>query len=269
MKATVIGEGTLKIPVAKVYGDKPESEWRDLVATEDDWILFGLNVLVCRASDRTVLVDTGVGESHPSRDALERTFPYVEHTSVLIALDELGIEAGDVTDVLISHAHGDHFMGCTVERGGVRVPAFPNARYVMMKPDWNLEGRAPDSSYMLHMPVLEKFGLLSLPDGAFDVAPGVSMIPAPGESPGHALVRFESDGEVAYFLGDLFHDPAEVAHLDWVWAGRDVTRMIASRQALIDAALREDALLVTAHMPFPGIGRILRTKDGQQWQPVT
>jgi glyoxylase-like metal-dependent hydrolase (beta-lactamase superfamily II) len=268
MKMTVIGEGILKIPAAKIYGGRPESEWRLLLSEQEGWIDYGMNVLLCGSSDRVVLVDTGVGENHPTRDAFEKAFPFVERTRLLTALEELAITPKDVTDVIITHAHGDHFMGCTVERGGARVPAFPAARYLMLKQEWNPEGRDPASTYMLHFPVLKSAGVLKLVEGRFEVAPGITIVPAPGESPGHAMVRFGSEGEVAYFLGDLFHDVAEVAHQDWVWSGRDVEKMIASRRALADAAMREKAVLVAAHIPFPGTGRIVQTAEGQRWEPL-
>jgi glyoxylase-like metal-dependent hydrolase (beta-lactamase superfamily II) len=270
MEMTVIGEGTMKVSPALAYGERRESQWRSLVDLDPQGRMdYGINVLLARTGDRTVLVDTGVGEPHPTRTAFERTYPYVEHTSVLSALDQLGVAAGEVTDVVITHGHGDHLMGATVEREGSRRAAFPNARYLMMRQDWNPQGRDLDSSYMLHLPVIERSGLLELPEGEVEVAAGISMIPAPGESPGHCLVRFESGARIAYFLGDLFHDPVEVSHPDWMWPGRDADRMIASRRALIEAALREEALLVAVHMPFPGLGRIVAEGGGQVWRPVS
>ena len=103
-------------------------------------------------------------------------------------------------------------------------------------------------------------------DAEREVAPGVAMLPAPGESPGHCLVRVRSAGATFYFLGDLFHHPCEVAHLDWVSGGRDAAAMRASREALIAAALPADALLMTTHMPFPAFGRLRETPDGVRWE---
>jgi hypothetical protein len=46
-------------------------------------------------------------------------------------------------------------------------------------------------------------------------------------------------------------------------------RLVASRRALIADALREDALLMTAHMPFPGLGRLRQSGGVTTWVPVT
>ena len=61
--------------------------------------------------------------------------------------------------------------------------------------------------------VVARAGLLDVVDGPFDCGCGVSLVPAPGETPGHQIVRVASEGQVCYALGDLFHHAVEVAHL--------------------------------------------------------
>ena len=70
------------------------------------------------------------------------------------------------------------------------------------------------------------------------------------------------------YLGDLFHHPAEVVHLDWVWPGRDQPRMLSSRRALVEAALASDALLLNPHMRFPGAGNLRHDSSTLEWVPV-
>jgi len=82
------------------------------------------------------------------------------------------------------------------------------------------------------------------------IVPGVTMLAAPGESPGHRIVRGASQGATFSLLSDLFHHPCEVQHRDWASSGRDA------------AALPAEALLVTTHMPFPAFGRLRETPEG-------
>ena len=74
-----------------------------------------------------------------------------------------------------------------------------------------------------------------------------------------------SAGAHAYYLGDLFHHPCEVAHPDWVLMGRDQAAMITARQRLSADAVRTDALLVCTHTIFPGWGRIVRAEGAYRW----
>jgi glyoxylase-like metal-dependent hydrolase (beta-lactamase superfamily II) len=152
-------------------------------------------------------------------------------------------------------------------RDGERVPTFPNARYVMHRADWedNPSHRQPDSSDAQHLGTLERLGRLDLLDGDREIAPGITMLHAPGESPGHSVVRVRSADAVFYCLGDLFHHVAEVEHLDWLPAGRDPIASDVSRRRFVDAAIADNALLVFTHCPFPGWGRIIRDGARQHW----
>lgn len=119
--------------------------------------------------------------------------------------------------------------------------------------------------------VLHAAGLLELAPGAHEreIVPGVRIVPAPGETPGHQVVRVESEGQVAYCLGDLFHSVEEVARPEWMAVWADRAAMAASRRALVDAALAEDALLIAAHIP--GAGRLVAEGGagaGVSWQPL-
>ena len=51
------------------------------------------------------------------------------------------------------------------------------------------------------------------------------------------MARVHSAGESFYYVGDLFHHPCEVEHLDWVSPGRDRAAVRASRERLIAAAV--------------------------------
>jgi glyoxylase-like metal-dependent hydrolase (beta-lactamase superfamily II) len=147
-------------------------------------------------------------------------------------------------------------------------PAFPNARHYLGRADWE----HPDTQAALAdagslesrtLGVLRERGLLDLVEEDRDLGGGVRIIAAPGESPGHQIVRVESQGQVLYCLGDLYHHPVEVERPDWMatWADREATP--ASRRALTQAALAENALLLAAHIS--GVGRLQRTAAGVWW----
>jgi len=92
------------------------------------------------------------------------------------------------------------------------------------------------------------------------IAEGIDILPAPGETPGHQVVRVQSAGETLYILGDAIHHAIEVEHPDWMvgWADADV--MLATRRWLLQDALDQHALLTAAHIAT--LGRITRANDG-------
>jgi glyoxylase-like metal-dependent hydrolase (beta-lactamase superfamily II) len=173
-----------------------------------------------------------------------------------------------ITHVVITHAHSDHFMGVTLERDGERVARLPRARHLLGRPEWdgNPERAQPDSPLMVHLGTIARLGLVDLVDGVQQVAPGVTVIPAPGETPGHSIVRVRSQGETCFVLGDLFHHACEVTHRDWISPGRDRAAMRSSREKLIAEALASRATLIYTHAPFPGWGRIVAEADDYVWK---
>jgi glyoxylase-like metal-dependent hydrolase (beta-lactamase superfamily II) len=137
----------------------------------------------------------------------------------------------------------------------------------MGRADW--EGnphRGEPGSDTERLELAEKLGLLHLVDEEQEIRPGVTVYSAPGESPGHVIVRIESAGEVLYIVGDLFHHAAEVEHTDWAPPHADHTPLMDSRKRWYDQLARERALVVTAHERFPPWGEIIAANGGYRWQ---
>ncbi len=262
---TAISDGSGRSTILRSLSAPREIWRREVDADEHDEVVLGYNVAHVRLGAASILIDLGFDDPGPGSQwgpPRHRRSP-----GVPAGLAALGVRPEAITHVLITHAHGDHIAGGAIERDGRRAPRYPNARHFLGRADWegNPARAQPDSLLARHMGPVADAGLLELVDAEREVAPGVAMLPAPGESPGHCIVRVASAGAAFYFLGDLFHHPCEVAHLDWVSDGRDAAAMRASREALIAAALPSDALLMTTHMPFPAFGRLRATPDGVRW----
>lgn len=246
----------------------PEDEWRAAIPEADSSgvLMIDMNVAHVRIGGFSILIDVGVGDASPE---LSRRRPhYVPTPGVVAGLASIGVRPEDITHVVITHAHGDHFEGVTIERDGERVPRFPNARYLLGRDDWvgNPMRDTADSGHVQHLGTLERLGALELIDGDAEVVPGVTILHTPGESPGHAVVRVRSSGQSFYYLGDLFHHPAEISHLDWVSPGRDQSAARASRERIIGEAGAESSVMVFTHHPFPGWGRIVARGDDFAWE---
>src|SRR5260221_8899318 len=132
---------------------------------------------------------------------------YTPPPDQLTQLRAAGIDPDAVTHLVLTHAHFDHYSGVTVEHAGKREPAFPTARCYAGRTDWE-----KPAGYQLHkeevaqtMGELFRREMVTLVDGERELLPGVRLIPTPGESPGHLIVRVESVGETLYVLGDLLH----------------------------------------------------------------
>jgi glyoxylase-like metal-dependent hydrolase (beta-lactamase superfamily II) len=267
---SVISEGSVRVPLAEVL-DVPDAEWRVVIpeADAEGKADFGQNVIHIQLGMASILVDTGLDDPSSAWSRQYESAYYPVRTPGLRAgLAGIGIRPEEITHVLVTHAHWDHIVGATVERDGRHTPRFPNAHYFLNRTDWedNPERTEPDSELAVRLGAIAHAGLLELVDGDREIIPGVILIHAPGESPGHTIVRVSSGGKRFYALGDLFHHACEVEHPDWMSAERDRAAMRASRDHLFAEILPGDALLVFTHAPFPGWGRIVATDTGQRWK---
>ena len=262
---TLIDDGALRwhphLPVSEDERRRAMPE-----AAPDGTLTLGCHVAYIRLGAASVLVDTGYDDPSPQ---FGRAHPaFASSPGVTAGLASIGVLPEDITHVIITHAHGDHFAAATVERGGARVPRYPNARYLLGRRDWegNPEGARPESPLAAQLGPIARLGLLELVDGEREVVPGIAVIGAPGESPGHAIVRVDSAGERFYFLGDLFHHPCEVAHPDWASPGRDRDALRASREWLLAEAAAVGATLAFTHGRFPPWGRVVPADGGYRWE---
>lgn len=242
----------------------PEAEWRRALPQAD------ANGLVendhytglIRIGGANVLVDTGFDDPGPTSHFMPPR--YRRTPGVTAGLATFGLKPEDVTHVVFTHFHGDHVAGSIVD-GRAR---FPNARHYIGRGDFEAAtGRAGLEADQLGG--LHRLGLLELVDGDKPIVPGVTMLHAPGESPSHSVVRVQNGGLTAFYLGDLFHFPCEMEHLDWVSPGRDPVATRRSRERFLASAANTNALVTYSHAAFPGWGRIVRRAGGAcDWQPL-
>lgn len=267
---TVIADGEMlwepRFPV-------PEAEWRAALPEADDqgrvWI--GLNVVLVRLGDALVVIDPGCDAPD---SAWQETLPHIwpdwpiRRTAGLdAALAELGIDPNEVTHVVITHPHGDHYPGVCREEGDALIARFPNAQHFMGRADW--EGnplREDPASHFRRMAVINDLGLLTLIDADTEIAPGVMVMPAPGESPGHVVVRIATGAAPVYVLGDLVHHGVEVARPTWNPPHADHDPLMAARERFYPLLADEAAHALYAHEPFPCWGRIVRDGEGFRWE---
>lgn len=180
-------------------------------------------------------------------------------------LENISVNPEDVTHVVITHAHYDHFAGVT-RRGdsGKYEPTFPNAKYYLGAADWENpmvkdELQKENSEARNSLRVLHEQKMLELVVGPKILNSSVQIIPAPGESPGHQIVEVQSSGQTFYCIGDLFHHWVEVEEPAWNVQWANAKQNAVSKRMLSEAASSNHALIIAGHM---NPGWIRKKSDG-------
>ena len=268
---TVISDGVAAVPLDMVFPPQEAAWLRERGEAEDGRLFAGDQAVIHVAlGDTSVVIDPAFDDPGTAWDRhFAGRWPRVTRTPGLgAALTSIGVAPESVTHVLITHAHDDHFAGVLVERDGQLVPRFPNARHLIGGADWEGNPRRDDpaSDLATRLGAIAALGLLDPVEGDRAVAPGITFLHAPGESPGHSIVRVSSGGASFYALGDLFHHACEVEHLDWHSPWVEPVAMRASRERLLAEAVPLEAAIVFTHEVFPSWGRIVRGGGGYRWE---
>jgi glyoxylase-like metal-dependent hydrolase (beta-lactamase superfamily II) len=196
---------------------------------------------------------------------------YIAPSRIFEQLESSGISLSNITHVVITHAHFDHYAGVTRKNTeGKFEPSFPNATYFLNKADWNrVETREslknPSSEVSNSLGVLHDAGILHVTSGEIELFPEIVIVPAPGETPGHQILRLNSGGKKLYCLGDLFHDFVEVENSTVMANWADFDTNLRSKESLTRSALQEDALMIPGHMQ---LGRLTTKESKIKWEAV-
>ncbi len=266
IEITSVWDGTLKASLDSILRLDPKEAAR-LVAAEHeetgvDPLVLPVRAFLIRTGSRLALVDTGSGNTKgPTMGHLPRSFA------------ALGVAAGDIGCVLMTHLHMDHIGGLIDESGR---PSFPNAELVL---------HCEEASYFLDTAEdkldarsrrnldFQRLAVAAYGDRVRRVAdgeglPGVVARLAPGHTPGHTCWEVTSQGKTAAVFGD-------VVHLGAVQLARpssamiydvDASRAAQTRSDLLARIAHDDILVAGAHLPAGGLGRIVKAGEGYRFK---
>ena len=271
LEIAVITDGYIKLDAGAVMGLVPRVLWEPIIGKQnidDEYRMkLSLNCMVVRSGDQVLLVDTGIGNKLTGA-VRDRAFPG-DYGHLLSGLKSLGLEPADVTTVANTHLHADH-CGWNTTRGGDGSvhPTFPNARYFVQAGEYEAamhpNERTRGTYFAENFEPLAASGQLELVSGEAQLIPGVRFWATPGHTQDHASIAVTSEGETAIYTGDLVHHAVQVERPAWI-AAFDILPLLSleSKRKLAERALRDRALLICVHNPYPGVGRLIE-RDGRR-----
>jgi glyoxylase-like metal-dependent hydrolase (beta-lactamase superfamily II) len=265
--AVALKDGGIQMPVdgkSFVIGQPNEAVGAVLKAAGEpvDHFEFSIQPLLVHAGVYVLLFDTGAGGFFGD---IAGNLP--------ASMAAAGEKPASVTDIFISHAHGDHIGGLLTSTGAL---AFPNARIHMSAPEWKwLSGLSADEAKNFGIQQVSvlvstiKPKVVPFEPGA-DLLPGiVRAVELKGHTPGHSGYLIGSGKDSVLLVGDAMHSYlVSVRKPSWQVAfDGDHQLGATTRIALVESSAANGQRLYSEHFPFPGIGKIVEGKDGASWQP--
>lgn len=234
-----------------MFGVIPRALWSKLSPPDDhNRIALDTNCVLLRDGERTVLIESGYGNKFSKK---EREIFAMEDRTVLNALDEINVDASDISHVIVTHLHFDHAGGLTrlVGDSDEIALSFPNARVIVQEQEWrdakNNRSTMTKTYLATHLdPIADRVELIS---GAAEVLPGITVSPAPGHTWGQQAVHWADDQTAYVFPGDLCptrahaHPAASMAYDVEPWTNMN------EKARLLDRCAESGRLIVLDHDP--------------------
>ncbi len=196
-----------------------------------------------------VLYDTGLSSEGLDDPVAARaryvnaTFPLPpvvlpEH-ELLPQLAKFGVAPGDITEIVLSHAHGDH-------TGHLR--DFRNARITIQRQEY--EAAMADRGRVNFADYSDPSITWNIVDGDMALMPGLDLVLTRGHQPGHqsAVIRLERDG-VKILTGDVA-DLLENFERELIGGAMDDPAALASIRRLNAIARETGGELIPLHDPL-------------------
>lgn len=270
----VINDGFIGIPLPLLAANAPEEEVLALMQAHDlgtEFSTLPIGVVLIRTGDRLVLLDTGIGTSDFATDLFG---DYIG--GLMPTLELIGVSPETITDVIFSHAHGDHLWG-TSSDGQL---AFSNAQHYLPQLEWEdlhrediPEISVPFVEFAKNQlqPLVANDGQLAFYGDEDELVPGIQAIATLGHSAGHHGLMIESNGQKLLLTFDVLGHPIlHLRHPEWFMGVDQIPEVaVETRQQLLARAADEKISVLVHHFPFPGLGCITRDGDAYCYVPTS
>ncbi len=262
-------DGEFRLDGGAMFGIVPKVLWEKCCpADELNRISLSLTPLLIKAGGKNILVDTGIGSKHDPK--FQKMFAIDRRPSLADSLNKHGLGFDDIHMVINTHLHFDHAGGNTArDTAGHIVPSFPKAKYFIQRGEFDdavrSNERTKGSYRQENLAPVEEHKQWEFLDGDIELLPGVSAVVTRGHTTHHQSVKIESEGKVAFYVGDLI---PTVSHLPLPYImGYDLypLQTLETKRWVLDRAFEENWLLVFEHDPRVQMGYVRKDGEGKYY----
>jgi len=250
-----------------MFGIVPKPLWAKRIEPDDqNRIPLSMRCLLMVGTERTVLVDTGIGDTFAGTKYEDIYAVDREQAALRESLRAHDVAPADVTDVILTHLHFDHSGGSTRQtETGVEV-TFPNAAYHVQEEHWewaNDPTPKEQGSFLSEtFAPIEAAGQLHLVDGDGALFSHVDVERVYGHTHAQQIVKVHDDTTTLVYVADLLPTSH---HLRPTWTmAYDIRPLqtIDEKADFLERAERSEWKLLFEHDPEVAVGDLERSDRG-------
>lgn len=263
---TALNDGMFEAGTGVLVGIAPEEAERlEMVAFRKLPPRITISAFLVEIGAKKILIDTGSANAFGPAHGFMRQ-----------GLASLGVAPGDISTVLVTHAHIDHVSGLIDDEGAAY---FPNAEIMISAIEtgfWlnaDIAAKAPEaakSSFDLAARCLTPYkDRTRLVKHGESVMQGVMVQHLPGHTPGHTGWILMSGDDSLLVWGDVVHLPGiQFANPEAGMAfDTDADLARVSRRKTFDMAATDRLRVAGMHLDFPCFGHVAKAAEGYAFVP--
>lgn len=228
----------------------------------------GMNILLLKNKEKLILIDVGAGNVFNS-----------ENGRLVENLQYAGISVDEITDIVLTHAHPDHIGGLTDRKENL---TFPNAKVYLAQEEYNFwmhskpdfsKSTMTDKAHIQMLVDVAQANIQAVSDNLYlfrkeEILLGcLQMLPAPGHTPGHTVIRIFSEDKELYHIADVVHSEIiSFEYPEWIYnSDTNYQESIETRKKILAQLVKDKALFFAYHLPWPGLGYVKTQSNGYKW----
>jgi glyoxylase-like metal-dependent hydrolase (beta-lactamase superfamily II) len=256
IRVTALHDGFDDLPIAVVVNiDEAGAAALSELSPGNDLLHPVFNAYLVETGGRRLLIDAG-GGVHMGPNA----------GKMLERLAEAGVAPDDVDAIILTHCHPDHILGIV---DGDWNAVFSNAELAVPKLDEQFWLRSNPSKVENEYQRFEMgraqraaapySGRTRAITGG-EVAPGITIVPLPGHTPGHSGYMVERNGKKLFLWGDIVHFPTFQSARPDASLLFDVDLYLAreTRKQTFERVIADGLEVGGGHLLAPGFARVER-----------
>jgi len=255
-------EGTWLLDGGSMFGIVPKKLWAGAhPVDEQNRIVMALRCLLIRGPDRKILVDCGIGDRLNEKQ--QKIYQHRRSPGGITGcLARLGVQPGEITDVIASHLHFDHVGGLLTPAGDGRLePTFENATVHVQEECWAWAGGPTvwdgGSFFPGDLPIWERLLKLNLLEGDCEIAEQIHVKVTCGHTPGQQIVVVGEGAGAVVYCADLIPTASHI-RLPFIMAFDHLPLItLEEKTVLLAQALEENWTLVFDHDPYTPACRLM------------